>query len=147
MSGVGAGHVETRNGTRWRRRASRVVMACPRSRRATTQSPRRCVQVTRGRRQSYRFRQTPRRPAPRRATPGKLSKLRTGRRRAGLSRRSRPLLSYIRAAPYHRGKEHHRNPASIKPAPGRAPNPITPPAWGIALNRRFDLHAIDATYT
>ena len=78
----------TKNGTRWRRRALRVVMACPRSRRATILSPHWHTRVRHGTLRSYHFRQTLPPPTPRRATTGKLSKLRTGRRRAGLSRRS-----------------------------------------------------------
>ena len=132
---------------RSRRRASPYDQACPRSRRATIQSPRYHIQVTRGRPLSYHFRQTPRRPAPRRATPGKLSKLRTGRRRAGLSRRSTRRVRHNHQAPFRPRRARRRCPASARRGPSRAPSPITPPAWGIALNRRVDLHAIDATYT
>ena len=144
---VWAGHVETRNGTRWRRRASPYDWACPRSRRATIRSPLHHGQETRGTRPSYHFPQTLRPLTPRRATPGTLSKLRTGRRRVGLSRRSTRRVSRSRAAPVRPRTARRRCPASARRGPSRAPNPITPPAWGIALNRRVDLHAIDATYT
>ena len=145
MLGVGAGHVETRSGTRRRRRALRVVLACPRSRRATILSPLHHERGTPETRRSYHFRQTLRPPTPRRATPGTLSKLRTGRRRAGLSRRSRPRVQQNRQAPCCPRRARRRCPASARRGPSRAPSPITPPAWGIALNRRVDLHAIDAT--
>jgi hypothetical protein len=78
----------TKNGTRWRRRASPYDQVCPRSRRAIRQSPRYHIQVKRGRRPSWRYRHNLQRPSPRTATPGRPSGPRTGRRRAGLSRRS-----------------------------------------------------------
>ena len=71
-----------------RRRASPYDQVCPRSRRATIRSPLHHGQVTRGTRPSYHFRQTLRPLTPRTATPGRPSGPRTGRRRAGLSRRS-----------------------------------------------------------
>ena len=130
-----------------RRRASPYDQVCPRSRRATIRSPLHHGQVTRGTRPSYHFRQTLRPLTPRRATPGRLSKLQTGRRRAGLSRRSRLRVPRSHQAPVRPRTARRRCPASARRGPSRAPNPITPPAWGIALNRRVDLHAIDATYT